>query len=221
MADAHPSELLGLLNAPDAAAREAAWDRFAVHHSRLLLHTARSVARDHDVAMDAYTHVLEQLRADDFHRLRTFAADGRSKFTTWLVVVARRLCLDHYRARYGRPSDRGGSKSSDGDRSIRRRLVDLLAEQIDPAILIVSPEADPQTALEARQLSEAITAAVLALEPRDRLLLKLRFEDDLPAREIAAAMGFPTPFHVYRRLSTLFETLRELLRQRGVERPGT
>lgn len=221
MADAHPSELRGLLNASDPAAREAAWDRFAANYSRLLLHTARSIARDQDGAMDAYAYVLEQLRANEFHRLRTYAADGRSKFSTWLVVVARRLCLDHHRSRYGRPSGAGSAADNEADRGTRRRLVDLLAEAIDPALLAASPDAGPDTALESRELSESLAAAVAMLEPRDRFLVKLRFEDDLPAREIAAAMGYPTQFHVYRRLTVLFETLRTLLHRKGVERAAT
>lgn len=218
MADAHPSELFGLLNASDSAAREAAWDRFASLHSRLLLHTARSISHDQDATMDAYAYILEQLRANEFHRLKAYVADGRSKFTTWLVVVARRLCLDHHRARYGRSSVASGSEE---DRGTRRRLVDLLAEQIDPVALVAPEDSNPEAALEGRQLSEVVAAALATLEPRDRLLVKLRFEDDLPAREIASAMGFPTPFHVYRRLSFLFNALRAELRQRGVQNATT
>jgi len=98
-------ELSTLLDAANPAAREAAWTRFVETHNRLLLHVARSVDRDHDAAMDAYAHVLEQFRGDDFRRLRAYASDGRSKFTTWLVVVTRRVCLDHVRQRYGRAQD--------------------------------------------------------------------------------------------------------------------
>jgi DNA-directed RNA polymerase specialized sigma subunit len=61
--------------------------------------------------------------------------------------------------------------------------------------------------------------AVGALEPRDRLLLRLRFDDDLSAREVADIMRFPTPFHVYRRLNKVLEILRHSLEQRGVDGP--
>jgi DNA-directed RNA polymerase specialized sigma24 family protein len=54
--------------------------------------------------MDGYAYVLEALRSDDYRRLRAYAADGRSKFSTWLVVVARRLCLDLH-LRRPRPSE--------------------------------------------------------------------------------------------------------------------
>jgi RNA polymerase sigma factor (sigma-70 family) len=213
-----PPELARLLAAQEPAAREAAWAEFARIHTRLLMHVARSVGRDHDAAMDAYTYLIERLREGDYRRLRAYAADGRSKFTTWLVVVARRLCLDHLRARYGRPGEPvpEAADAAREARRARRRLVDLVTEAVDPNLL-VSSDATPDVELRARQLGEALVVALQGLPASDRLMLELRFEKDLSAREIAAVMGFPTPFHVYRRLNVLLDDLRLRLRQRGVE----
>jgi RNA polymerase sigma factor (sigma-70 family) len=212
MAEDFPFELSSLLGATDAAAREAAWTVFLSAYSRLLLHVARQVGHDYDTAMDAYAHVLEQLRADDCHRLRAYAPDGRTKFTTWLVVVARRLCLDHHRHRYGRL--RGNSPEEVEVRAVRRRLQDLIAADLD-----VTPETARETdqSLEARERDSMLEAILEALPPRDRLLLKLRYEDDLSAREIAGLLGLPTPFHVYRRLNALLAELRVTLRARGLD----
>lgn len=212
-----PPELSALFEAGSPAARDSAWTAFVETHSRLLLHTARGQLREHDAAMDAYAYLLEQLRRDDFRRLRTYSPTGRCKFTTWLVVVARRLCLDHVRQRYGRIS---ATEPQQQDASVARwRLVELVGENIDPAALApaTSTAGTSETDLYRKELDKALTAAVGTLEPRDRLLLKLRFEDDLSAREIAQVLGFATPFHVYRRLKTLLETLRETLRERGVQ----
>ena len=52
---------------------------------------------------------------------------------------------------------------------------------------------------------------------RPRLLLKLRFEDELPAREIATLMHLPTVFHAYRRLNALLASLRRTLEDAGVD----
>jgi RNA polymerase sigma factor (sigma-70 family) len=216
MAHAFPPELSGLLDASDLAASEAAWAVFVKVHSRLLLHVARRVGLDYDAAMDAYTYLLEQLRADDCHRLRAYAADGRSKFTTWLVVVARRLCLDHHRQRYGRARD--ASAETQAARAERRRLVDLVASDVDLSQLADASTGGrhPAAALQASELRRTLETALGGLGARDRLLLKLRFDDDLSAREIAGLMGYQTPFHVYRRLSVLFGTLRVALRRGGV-----
>jgi RNA polymerase sigma factor (sigma-70 family) len=207
-----------LLDAADPAGREAAWKAFLETHSRLLLHTARMLGRDYDATMDAYAYLVEQLRRDDFQRLRAYVSDERTKFTTWLVVVARRLCLDHLRERYGRPTDTGtGGRAA---RLVRRQLVDLLAEELDASSLMAHAATDnPETLLRADELSRAVRAALGGLEARDRLLLKLRFEDGLPAREIGRIMGFATPFHVYRRLNTVLGRLRAALRGRGIESP--
>ena len=78
MADAPPAVLTRLLAVSDPAAREASWSDFVSAYSKLILHVARSAGGDQDSAMDRYAYVLEQLRGEDFRRLRTYVADGRS-----------------------------------------------------------------------------------------------------------------------------------------------
>lgn len=180
----------------------------------MLLYTARTLGRDYDVTMDTYAYLLEQLRCDDFHRLRAYTAQSRCKFTTWLVVVARRLCLDRVRQRYGRRH--GAAQQSGGAHEARRRLVDLLAEELDASELADPADDNPETLLRQSELDRALVGALTGLAPRDRLLLKLRFEDGLAAREIGQIMGFTTPFHVYRHLNRLLRELRTALARRGV-----
>jgi DNA-directed RNA polymerase specialized sigma24 family protein len=116
---AAPPELQDLLQASGAAARDEAWARFVARFSPLLLHTSRAVAREHDRAMDAYAHLLEQLRQDDSRRLQQFLEDSGAQFTTWLVIVARHLCIDFLRQRYGRAP---AAPSRMADHAMRRRL---------------------------------------------------------------------------------------------------
>jgi DNA-directed RNA polymerase specialized sigma subunit len=72
----------------------------------------------------------------------------------------------------------------------------------------------------ASEQSRALATALAGLEPRDRLLLKLRFEDNLSAREIAGVLRYQTPFHVYRRINALLATLRTELTTRRRQEPG-
>ena len=194
---------------------DAAWRAFVADQTRLLLHVARSVSANHDDAMDAYAFVLEQLQADDFRRLREFAGDPRCKLSTWLVVVARRLCLDLYRHRYGR--NRGGD--SHAQRNVRRQLQDLVAEGLELHDRHPAPGACAEFALRESELHQVLDHVVTALEPRDQLLLRLRFDDGLAAQEIARLLDFPSPFHVYRRVNALLGQLRRALEERGVESP--
>jgi len=211
-----PRSLARLLShhADDGSADvDGAWRAFVADHTRLLLHVARSVSANHDDAMDSYAFVLEQLRAGNFRRLREFAADPRSKLTTWLVVVTRRLCLDLYRQRYGRK--RGAD--SDENRLVRRRLQDLVAEGLEWDDIPAVVDANAELAVRQSELSSALEQVLSSLNPQDLLLLRLRFDDDLAAQEIARLLNFPSPFHVYRRINALLPQLRRALEQLGVE----
>lgn len=157
--------------------------------------------------MDAYTYLLEQLARDDYRRLRAYTPENRSTFAAWLVVVARRLCVDRIRERYGRGETRAA----------RRRLVDLLGDELNPTTTADHHTPRPDVELRARELSDALAAAVAGLGAGDQLLLKLRYEEQLPAREIAQLLHLPTPFHVYRRLNAVLAGLKTALQRKGID----
>lgn len=204
-----PAEVTDLLNAPDQGSADGAWQALLSAHGSVILKAARRFNRDYDSSMDAYAYVLEKLRADDFRRLRTF--DGRAKLSTWLVVVTRSLCLDLYRQRYGRR--RSTTSSDNQDR--RKRLVDLVGESI-PVTELPGGSESPDLRVRQSELKSALETCIERLEPSDRLLLALRFERDLSARVIGEAMGFPSQFHVYRRLKQVLSGLREALEDHGI-----
>jgi RNA polymerase sigma factor (sigma-70 family) len=211
-----PPELAALLVASDPGAREAAWTAFVARHSSLLLTVAATVAKNYDARMDGYAHVLEQLREAEFRRLRAYVPDGSTRFTTWLAVVARRLCFDEYRRRYGRDSGAADASASAHVRTIRRRLADSegSAEALDA--LESTDTADPSEGLAHARALGLLDAVLHRLAPEDRLLLKLRFEDGLSARQIAQVTGMPTAFHVYRRVRRLLGLLRRDLGREGL-----
>jgi RNA polymerase sigma factor (sigma-70 family) len=211
----HPPTVVRLLASRDANERDEAWRSFLSEYSRLLLHVCRSIEHDQDRAMDAYAHLLERLRADDCARLRTFASDGRSKFSTWLVVVARRLCLDLHREHYGRSRD-GQTDGARAAHAFRRRLQELAAEPTELAT-IPEPSESADALVLATELHDSLVAAVDALDARDQLLLQLRFEQGLTGAEIARLLEIVSPFHVYRRIESLLRTLRGSLKASGIE----
>ena len=195
-----PRQLAELLNAPHAAARNGAWDAFMGEYSKLLLRTAQRASSSRDDAMDRYIFILEQLQEDDFRRLRAFTADGRGKFTTWLVVVARRLCVDHHRSKYGRPQ---AGHEPTGANSVahaaRRNLLDLIANEIDVDGLEDESSLHPDAELLSAERRQTLTAAVAELGLGDQLLLTLRFEDDISIEKIAPMIGLQSRFQVHRR----------------------
>lgn len=214
--DVLPSELADLLAAREEEEERHAWDRFLEAYHRLLLHTAHRTTRNHDAAMDGYTYVLEKLREDDFRRLRAFAAEGEAKFTTWLVVITRRLVVDHQRSRYGRQRAETDEATRD-QLTARRRLADLVSDTVDIDAAADSASGDPGLAVRLAERREALAEALSELEAADQLLLNLRFVDEATGREIADLMGMPTPFHAYRRINTVLARLRSLLASRGID----
>jgi RNA polymerase sigma factor (sigma-70 family) len=180
------------------------------------MHVARSTSRGRDEAMDAYAYLLERLSRDGCRRLRAYVTQPKSKFTTWLVVVAQRICIDHHRSKYGRV--RNEESRSERERlGLRRRLEDLdeSGESADSVADETSESASIE--LERRELTEELASLRAELDPADRLLLSLRFDDGLPASEIATILRMPSQFHVYRRLNGLLEEMRRRLKARGYE----
>ncbi len=212
-----PRQLSELLNAPHAVARNGAWDSFMGEYSKLLLRTAQRASSKHDDAMDHYTFILEKLREDDFRRLRRFADGGRGKFTTWLVVVARRLCVDRHRHQYGRPQAVQDSNRADAvAQTTRRNLLDLIADELDTARVQDERWPRPDAEILTAERRQGLTAAVAELDLGDQLLLTLRFEDDISAEKIAPMIGLQSRFQVHRRLQSVLEDLRRKLEKRGI-----
>src|SRR2546423_3800739 len=210
-----PFPLLRLQNAADTDECDDAWSEFLATYSDTVLHTCRAVAHDPDAAMDAYAHALEALREDGCRRLRAYVPDPGIKFSSWLVVVTRRLAHDYFRQRYGR------SRSEDADwqqeQRARRRLEDLVADEIEPDRLTSESYDEADAEVRRQQLQLALTRALEELDSADRLLLALRFEDERSVRDIARTVGLPTVFHVYRRLDNVLSKLRRALEGRGVD----
>jgi len=216
MSRALPLVVGRLLSTTEPAARDAAWGDFVAAHSRLIFHVARGFGGDRDAIMDRYAHVLDHLRADGFHRIRAFVADGRSEFTTWLVVVAQHACLDHRRRRYGRVRRATeGASAGDDDSNARRRLVDLVGSTIDLSSL-GDDGRSAEDMVRVAELYHALDAALESLPSRDRLMVKLRFEDGLPIAEISRNLGFANRFSAHRHLADVLRTLRRALERSGV-----
>ncbi|MGH7639023.1 MAG: RNA polymerase sigma factor [Gemmatimonadaceae bacterium] len=214
---AQPTSLSRLNAAGERAQRDEAWAAFLAEYSDVLLRVCRSVMHDADAAMDAYAYVIEALCENECARLREYVPTAGARFETWLVVVCRRLALDHYRRRFGRP------RSTDSARRVehlaRRNLVEIIASEVDPD-LIPSSGGDPAEQLRRAELLGLLRQSVVELTPADRLLLTLRFVDDRPIREIARVLRVSTVFHVYRRLRAVLEQLRVALARRGVDGPA-
>jgi RNA polymerase sigma factor (sigma-70 family) len=214
-----PPVLAALLAATSQEARDAAWAAFVEAYTPLLLHTAYRFGHTYDGAMDRYTYLLDHLYREDFRRLRAFTAPGAGRFSTWLVVVARRLLLDYHRHRYGRTRSSAGHDVEEfrAAAAMRRHLAEMDGDEAALLLIRDGSVPDPEAATHAAERTRAVHAAVGSLEPRDQLLLRLRFDEELAAHEIADVMGFATQFHVYRRLAVVLAKVGKLLPREYLE----
>jgi RNA polymerase sigma factor (sigma-70 family) len=103
---------------------------------------------------------------------------------------------------------------------MRGRLVDLISDDAELMQLVDMSDGGPEDRMRALQLDVALKSAIAALEPDDRLLLRLRFEDELPVPKIARIMSCRSQFDVYRRLRRVLDTLRTVLIRNGVGDPA-
>jgi RNA polymerase sigma factor (sigma-70 family) len=198
-------------------ARAQAWANFLAASSDVLLRVARLMGGDEDAIMDRYAFILDALSRDNYRRLRAFS--GKSSFETWLAVVARRLCLDEYRHRYGRAQSEREAPAA--RRAARRQLSDLVGSELGLDELLANADATPDAALEQREWQAKLDAALAQLETQDRVILRLRFEDDVSIPEIARLLRLGSPFALYRRLNRILAGLRRALEASGIHDAAT
>ena len=196
----------------DDVARAQAWADFLKKSSDVLLRVARLMGGDDDAVMDRYAFIVDALSRDDYRRLRAYG--GKSSFETWLVVVARRLCLDEYRHRYGRAQS--DSDAPVARRATRRQLSDLLGSELGLDEMIANEDPTPDVALEQREWRSTLDAALAQLDTQDRVILRLRFEDDVSVPEIARLLKLGSAFALYRRLNRILAGLRTALEAAGI-----
>lgn len=138
-------------------------DRFGVLYDRYsakVYQKCVGMTRDQELAKDL-THDIF-LKA--FVNLSKF--DHRSKFGTWLYSITYNYCLDHLR------------------KSQRQRTKDLDDD------LVVEDGAEDRYEIELLSLRSDRLASVLeALEPADRAVLLMKYQDDLSVKEISEVLG--------------------------------
>ena len=213
-----PGDLQSLVTATDRAVRDRAWADFLRQHSNVILRVARAMGGGHDATMDRYAYAVDALRRDDFKRLRAYDPDGRGSFDTWLAVVARRLCMDEHRHRYGRAQS--DDADAEAERATRRQLADLVGNELGLDTIEGNTDT-PDVQLERSELRAVLDCALAQLDVTERLILRLRFEDAVSVPEIARLLGINSPFKVYRQLDKVLMTVRRHLEAAGIHDAST
>jgi RNA polymerase sigma factor (sigma-70 family) len=84
-------------------------------------------------------------------------------------------------------------------------------EDDGPAGQLEDPDAGPEALTLRAQQRDRLEAALLHLPPQQRLLLRLRFEQDLTLAEVARLTRQPDPFRVNRQIQAALAALADLM----------
>ncbi len=173
---------------------ELAFRTLVERYQRPVFSLVLRMVRDHGVAED----VTQEVFVKAWMALSRY--DPRRRFASWLFKIASNAAIDQLR-RKKLPTT--PIETSDADQSsILDRIEDERSES-------------PDTLVKRRELSAALEAAVAALRPEYRLVVLLRFREELPYRDIAEATGMPLGT-VKTNLRRARREIEERLRQDGV-----
>jgi len=214
-----PRELDQVLARLSTADSEAAWSAFLEDYARLILQVVHLFERDADRSADCFVFVCERLNEKDSRRLRRFRRDGPASFATWLRAVVRNLCLDWIRAQRGRP--RGRSRLARLLWS-PARIPALAAVRVEDCVPlgppghggeVPDPRLDPEAQAVATEARVALGRALLRLSDAERLLIRLRFEEELTLDQVARLSGLRGPQGASRRIDEVLERLRKAIQE--------
>lgn len=110
------------------------------------------------------------------------------RFGTWFCGIARNMAID----------------------AVRRRKP---TEQLGPANNVLEPQrwtADPTEEVDRRENAKRVAEAIASLDEASRLVVTMRYYEDLSSKQIAEALGM-TPAAVDMRLSRARKQLKALL----------
>ena len=154
----------------------AAWGQFVERFQRLVLSRIHVSARERGLELDAATaedvcaEVFLQLVARDFASLRLYA--GRSKLSTWLSVVTRRICLRWLNQQH---------------REKRQDTEDRLGQVVyDPA-----RSSDPLASLIRGETQARLKKGLDKLSEQQQAIIRLFYMDGCSYKEISAQLGIP------------------------------
>jgi RNA polymerase sigma-70 factor (ECF subfamily) len=156
------------------AGEDRAWHRFLREyrrciHGAIMSLLAKFSIHEAEIADDIFASVIEKLLIDDCRALRYF--QWNSKFSTWLVSIARNKTYDYLRGLKRRAAVSMSAPMDDEGDDMEK----MLAAELDL-------ERDLETRLTAYEALALLPAA-------EKLVLKLYYFEGMKEKEIAELLG--------------------------------
>ena len=181
------------------AREDRAWHRFLRDYQccirgAILSLLAKFSIHEVEIADDIFAAVIEKLLRDDCRALKRFK--WNSKFSTWLVSIARNKTYDYLRGLKRRPTVSMSAPIDGEDDEMER----VLASDLDL-------EHDLETRLTAEEALELLPA-------KEKLILKLHYIEGMKEREIAELLDLSVDA-VSARKSRSLKKIRNLVMKGG------
>jgi len=181
------------------AKEDRAWHRFLHEYQRCIHATilsllARFSIHETEIADDIFAGVIEKLLVDDCRAMRRF--QWNSKFSTWLVSIARNKTYDYLRGLKRKPTISMSTPIDDEDDTMEK----MLASDLDLA-----------HDLEVRLTTEE---ALEMLPVKEKLILKLYYIEGMKEKEIAELLDLSVDA-VSARKSRSLKKIRNLVLKGG------
>lgn len=105
-------------------------------------------------------------------------------------------------------------------REFRTLISDTEEETWARAAAVIDTGPDPEAMAVSRQQQARLQKAVRLLSPIERLVVHLRFEDDLSLKEIAELTGFGDAQRVHRRIAAILQKLQVAMEAKNERKSG-
>ena len=174
---------------------EQSFESLVKQHSEKMIRLALRMVNNRSDAEDIVQEAFLRL----YRSLSSFRGDSR--ISTWLYRIVSRLCIDHLRRE-----------------KIKRKLFFFSrpSDTYDPIEQTASSEATQDDQAIAREQLGHVLTALNRLSPRQRAVLTLRHQEELPLNEIAEILGLSVgsiKVHLHRAVKTLRSVLAEMENQ--------
>ena len=169
------------------AGEKAAWNKLVEKVSSFVYYCIHKVIRtyggeisDEDI-QDIFQNVFLALCKDNFKKLRSYGR--KCKFTTWLSFVVRSVCVD-----YLRKEKKGSTISLDEPVHLKQKDENSAISRGDT---MADKSEDVVSQLEQAQVQEIVHNVLDGLPSRERMIIRLFYEEGKKYREIAGIMDIP------------------------------
>ena len=168
---------------------ERAWEDLVANFDPTVKSAARKITSNAEDADDLASSIwaeLYGLRVDAAGNKKSKLAyySGRGSLAGWLRAVVAQLAVDQFRK---------GSKlvQIEEDREFEN-LANAASENSNNGLISHTDDPEVQLTLKrsAGDVTDALQTSIAALEPEDRLIVKMYYFDDLKLKDIAAVFGY-------------------------------